>query len=111
MTNYKLSYPAVNGEVVTEGHTNYCKTNGHATHVVDGVESNLCPRCGDNKNEISTEPSYQVGSILELEEKGVLGREECPYPSYWHWPVLKPELLPDWLQKNYNIYGEIRYYW
>lgn len=64
MTNYKLSYPAVNGDVVTEGHANYCKANGHATHVVDGVESSLCPRCGDNKNEIptvsDTESSYQV---------------------------------------------------
>ena len=45
--NYKLSTPALNGEVVTEGHARYCRTNGHMTHTVDGVDQGFCPRCGE----------------------------------------------------------------
>lgn len=47
--NYKLSYPAVNGEVVTQGHADYCAEHGHAKHTIDGVVSPLCPRCGADK--------------------------------------------------------------
>ncbi len=45
--NYRLSTPALNGEVVTEGHANYCAANGHMHHTVDGVEQGICPRCGE----------------------------------------------------------------
>lgn len=44
--NYTLSYPALNGQTITEGHAQYCRDNGHAVHTVDGVKSTLCPRCG-----------------------------------------------------------------
>jgi hypothetical protein len=47
--------------------------------------------------------------IRQLEEDGVLGREQCPEEYYWHWPVLQPEKLPEALKKNYETYGEIRY--
>jgi hypothetical protein len=50
MLNYALSYPALAGEPVTEGHSQWCKQNGHATHTVDGVDTGLCPRCGDVKS-------------------------------------------------------------
>lgn len=43
---YGLSYPAVNGETVTEGHVKYCTANGHATHTINGIPSAYCPRCG-----------------------------------------------------------------
>lgn len=45
--NYALSYPALNGDVVTQGHTDYCRDHGHATHKVDGVVQDRCPRCGE----------------------------------------------------------------
>lgn len=45
--NYKLSTPAINGEVVTEGHAKYCRDNGHMTYKVDGVDQGMCPRCGE----------------------------------------------------------------
>lgn len=44
---YQLSYPAINGETVTQGHADYCKANGHATYMKDGVDQGWCPRCGD----------------------------------------------------------------
>lgn len=43
--NYGMSYPALNGEVVTQGHADYCEANGHATHTVNGVAQPRCPRC------------------------------------------------------------------
>jgi len=46
---FALSYPALNGEVVTEGHAKYCNENGHATHTVDNINTNICPRCGETK--------------------------------------------------------------
>ncbi len=53
--NYKLSYPAINGETVTQGHADYCKAEGHGTHTVNGVVSPLCPRCGQATNSIESE--------------------------------------------------------
>jgi len=44
--NYKLSYPAITGEVVTQGHIAFCEREGHAVCYVDGVRISLCPRCG-----------------------------------------------------------------
>lgn len=43
---YAMSYPALTGGVVTQGHTNYCASRGHATHTVEGVVQGTCPRCG-----------------------------------------------------------------
>lgn len=34
-------------QVVTQGHADYCRDNGHATWTVDGVVLDRCPRCGD----------------------------------------------------------------
>lgn len=48
--------------------------------------------------------------IKKLELEGVLGQEHCPEPNYWHWPVAKPELLPDHLKQEFEDYGEIRLY-
>ena len=45
--NYATSFPVLTGEVITQGHADYCEINGHATHKVDGVTSLVCPRCGN----------------------------------------------------------------
>jgi hypothetical protein len=47
MTNYAMSYPAINGETVTQGHADYCAEHGHGTYKVGGVDQGTCPRCGD----------------------------------------------------------------
>lgn len=47
MNIYATSYPVLDGEPVTQGHTNYCRDNGHATHTVDGKTYPVCPRCGE----------------------------------------------------------------
>lgn len=46
-SRYALSFPAINGEVVTQGHADYCQANGHATHTTDGAAHIMCPRCGE----------------------------------------------------------------
>src|SRR4051812_10693552 len=46
----KLDYPALDNRPVTEAHARYCKTNGHATHVVDETVVAMCPRCGEIKS-------------------------------------------------------------
>lgn len=38
---------ALRGDVVTQGHADYCTTNGHATYKVDNVDQGMCPRCGE----------------------------------------------------------------
>jgi hypothetical protein len=49
---FAMSFPALNGEVVMQGHADYCAEHGHATHTVkraDGVTHFVainCPRCG-----------------------------------------------------------------
>lgn len=45
---YAMSFAALNLETVTEGHAGYCRENGHATNITDGVRDIHCPRCGDH---------------------------------------------------------------
>jgi predicted Zn-ribbon and HTH transcriptional regulator len=50
-----LEMPALNGEVVMEAHARYCRERGHAIHKdANGTVSAFCPRCGDNRIEMST---------------------------------------------------------
>jgi hypothetical protein len=51
-----------------------------------------------------------IKEIRDLEEKGVLGPEECPERNYWHWQVLDRKKLTYRLRSIYNLYGEIRWY-
>lgn len=44
---HENSFPVLTHDVVTQGHVNYCKENGHATHKVADVTSPFCPRCGE----------------------------------------------------------------
>lgn len=64
--DYKLSYPAVNGEVVTEGHANYCKENGHATYTMNGVASAICPRCGSTKEVATSKIKITKAQVIAL---------------------------------------------
>ena len=47
MDIYRLSYPAVTGDTVTQGHADYCAAHGHGTYTVNGVVQGWCPRCGE----------------------------------------------------------------
>lgn len=49
---FAMSFPALNGEVVMQGHADYCAEHGHATHTVEAEDGTTtiaarCPRCGD----------------------------------------------------------------
>lgn len=44
-TDYSLDYSALERGWATEGAARWCKMHGHATHVVDGVDTGRCPRC------------------------------------------------------------------
>lgn len=46
LSRFAMSFPVINGEVVTQGHADYCMANGHATHTANGVVAPFCPRCG-----------------------------------------------------------------
>jgi hypothetical protein len=52
-----------------------------------------------------------IEQIRELEAKGVLGPEECPTSEFWQWRVLEPEKLPVKFKEQYEMYGEIRWWW
>ena len=56
---YALSYPAATGEVITQGHADYCAANGCATLTEYGIVASFCPRCGESN---STE-TYTVRAI------------------------------------------------
>ncbi len=78
--NFKMSYPAINGETVTQGHADYCATNGHATYIKDDVESQFCPRCGaDKAAKVAVAKTNKVETIectlttVEMERHGSHG--------------------------------------
>lgn len=60
--NVALSYPALNGEVVTEAHAAYCVDKGHAVHTVDGVEQAMCPRCGELRDA-----GHEINLMMRIE--------------------------------------------
>ncbi|SMY00947.1 hypothetical protein BSP239C_03160 [Brevibacterium sp. 239c] len=64
--NYALRTPALNGETVTQGDTNYCRDNGHMTHTIDGAEQGLCPRCGKSnaRQKLNDRTAAQSTPIL-----------------------------------------------
>lgn len=68
---YALSTPAISGGAVTQGHTDYCGANGHATYTVAGVDQGMCPRCG----EVTATKSYTTDSAL------VALQDNLPYDS------------------------------
>ena len=47
MTTTAHSFPALNGQPVTERHARMCAERGHASHTVNGQPTGTCPRCGD----------------------------------------------------------------
>lgn len=47
MATEPLRYPAATGQTVTQGDADYCTAHGHAVWLIDGVEQDCCPRCGE----------------------------------------------------------------
>lgn len=43
---FAISHPVPSGEIVMQGHADFCRDYGHATWTVDGVPVARCPRCG-----------------------------------------------------------------
>lgn len=72
--NIALSYPALNGEVVTEAHAKYCQDNGHASYSLNGVSLDCCPRCGELT--IDVEPEAVVNSDIPSRSAYYNGRYE-----------------------------------
>jgi len=51
-----------------------------------------------------------INAINSLVKKGVLGKELCPEPDYWHWHVLQIDEIPVWLKPYYHEHcNEIRW--
>ena len=63
---HAMSYPALEGRPVTQGHADYCARRGHATHVEDGVLSPFCPRCGANTAPRDVVPMSEAEDELTL---------------------------------------------
>ncbi len=53
-------------------------------------------------------PDHIYYRICDLVDKGILGRELFPYPKYWHWPILKPDELPEEFM-HFTGLGEVRW--
>jgi hypothetical protein len=50
----------------------------------------------------------QFDEIQELVKQGILGRELCPEPTYWRWPILEPDKLPEKFKDSIPL-GEVRW--
>lgn len=64
---FGMTFPALNGETVQQGHADYCAEHGHAKHRdVDGNVSAYCPRCG------AVRETPAAGGIVTGEEAEVI---------------------------------------
>lgn len=76
--SYARSFPAVTpGEVVTEGHAQWCRDFGHATHAVAGVVQPRCPRCDEPREAPARLTDDQAARFAQL---GAHSRGEGPAP-------------------------------
>lgn len=74
-----LDFPALDGRPVTQGHANMCTSKGHATHTVNGVDTGVCPRCGDVKRVSLVKATVSVGArmaALDATDRARHGRVE-----------------------------------
>lgn len=100
-----LDYPAINGRPVTEAHAKYCRDNGHAKHLNNGVRVPYCPRCGDlveSANvkiyEVLADGDYLMSGIAPSARTAIarIGRwtEEHPGRRFGFLSVDAPAPLP-----------------
>lgn len=47
---FAMRWPALDGDMVLQGHADYCAKHGHAEHFINTVETGRCPRCGELHN-------------------------------------------------------------
>lgn len=54
------------------------------------------------------EAMTELEKIKKLIDQGILDREACPTPDYWHWRILKPDELPEEYAEFIPL-GEVRW--
>lgn len=59
MRDWRAGMAYAKGEVVKQGHVDYCEANGHAVHVAEGVRQGRCPRCGEVPSAPAPELPYR----------------------------------------------------
>jgi len=66
-----------NGNGVTQAHADYCAANGHAKHTQNGLDTGVCPRCGEVTivANFSDEHDAKAELISELQDE--LDELEC----------------------------------
>lgn len=80
-----MSFPALEGGVVTQGHANYCAEHGHATHTFDGKVQPYCPRCGDVSHPEAFPTREEMAALMqrieveEAAERAELAAEDAAY--------------------------------
>jgi hypothetical protein len=71
MTFTENALPAAFNQPVTERHARMCRTDGHLSYLVDGVDNGICPRCGDVKGDrlyAHTAEQWDVFSDMMLKD-------------------------------------------
>lgn len=87
-TPYAASFPAAStsehwvDRVVTQGHADYCKAHGHATHTIDGVVQPQCPRCGDVLEVVETGPVEAHSYTEPIPAPTCTNQPWCEYPGH-----------------------------
>ena len=71
MADKSKSFPILTGDVVTQGHANYCAEHGHATHKVDGVDTGVCPRCGA-VTTLKDRRGYRIDEIRYVDREVIM---------------------------------------
>lgn len=77
---YATSYPTLTGDVVTQGHANYCAEHGHATHTVNGATEPFCPRCGVKID--APVPAPSTPEYVAVDRRGVVFAPGAPLVSF-----------------------------
>jgi hypothetical protein len=62
-----MDYPVPYGRPVTEAHVKICQTRGHVSYVKDGMDTGICPRCGEvttSEEQVEIDPMNRIREVM-----------------------------------------------
>ena len=71
------AFPALDGLPVTQRHADQCARFEHATHTVDGVDSGVCPRCGEVTIEAPDDLDLLLPAVAPAASTAPAGLAPC----------------------------------
>jgi hypothetical protein len=62
-----MDYPVPYGRPVTQAHVKICRERGHVSYVKNGMDTGICPRCGEittSEEQVEIDPMDRIREVM-----------------------------------------------